>query len=60
MTPREAVAGDFEHPNCLLLDSIPDNAAQTPCTAAYKPRTFQSVPSASPMKSLHILTDAPA
>ncbi|WP_290391156.1 precorrin-6y C5,15-methyltransferase (decarboxylating) subunit CbiE, partial [uncultured Bacteroides sp.] len=21
MTPREAVAGDFEHPNCLLLDS---------------------------------------
>ena len=23
MTPREAVAGDFEHPNCLLLDSHP-------------------------------------
>ena len=23
MTPQEAVAGDFEHPNCLLLDSHP-------------------------------------
>lgn len=23
MTPQEAVSGDFEHPNCLLLDSHP-------------------------------------
>ena len=59
MTPREAVAGDSNIPIACCWTAIPDNAAQTPCTVA-KPQTFQSVPSASPMKSLHILTDAPA
>lgn len=59
MTPQEAVSGDFEHPNCLLLDSHPGQCRTNSCTVA-KPQTFQSVPSASPMKSLHILTDAPA
>ena len=57
MTPQEAVSGDFEHPNCLLLDS---HLGQCRTNSLHGSQTFQSVPSASPMKSLHILTDAPA
>ena len=60
MTPQEAVSGDFEHPNCLLLDSHPGQCRTNSLHGSVQARTFQSVPSASPMKSLHILTDAPA
>ena len=59
-TPRKRLPVTSNIPTACCLSAIPDNAAQTPCTATYKPRTFQSVLSAFPMKSLPILTDAPA
>ena len=59
MTPREAVAGDFEHPNCLLLDSH-SGQCRTNSLHGSEAQTFPVRPFGIPMKSLHILTDAPA